>query len=181
MKVVWGSTETSSAMAAWVAPRIPWMFGTQFGNCIACMVVDDLEQIIAGVVFHNWAPHYASIDMSVASITPRWLTKKIISEILAYAFDFAGVKRITVVTPADRSTSVWRFLEHFPFIREGTHKLGLGTQDAATWRLLQSEWLANRFNIVRVKRLPDLPPKSSRRNGRYVYVERRSLGGEKRP
>lgn len=180
MRVVWGNPETSISMAAWVSARIPHMFGMQFGNNISCMVVDEINVPLGGVVYHNWAPHYASIDMSVASASPRWLTKKIISEIMAYPFDFAGVQRITVVTPADRSTSVWRFLERFPFTREGTHKLGLGTQDACTWRLLKSEWASHRLNVGAVKicnPLPVLP----RKNGRLVYVERRPLSGKERP
>jgi RimJ/RimL family protein N-acetyltransferase len=166
VKLVWGDLEASPAMAAWVADKIPHMNGVPFGPCIAGIVGDANAKPIAGVVFTNYTPQYKSIDLSTASISHRWLTRNILSEIFRYPFKQLGVERITVVTPANRQTSIWRFLERFPFTREGHHRLGLGTQNAVTWSLLASDWATNRFNLERVLAVAPLAPVGAKRRRR---------------
>lgn len=176
MRVVWGNSQTSAAMAQWVADQIPHMNGVGFPPCIALLVGDWQAQPLGGVVFHNYMPQYKSIDMSIAASDPRWLTQNVISEILRYPFSQLGVRRITAITPSNRETSIWRFLQRFGWRLEGHHRKGLGTIDAATWSLLSADWALHRFNVDRaVVRAPIQAAKPSRRS-RARSAKRRQRG-----
>lgn len=78
--------ECDPRMADWVAQRIP-ACGRGFGDCRAFGVFRD-EEVIAGVVFHNWSPEFGTIEMSAASESRRWLTRPILHKIFAYPFGF---------------------------------------------------------------------------------------------
>lgn len=172
---MWGDAQTSIPMATWIGARIPHMNGGDFGVAvIAAMIGSEDAKPIAGIVYHNYLPQYGNIDMSVATDSPRWLTKNIISEIMRYPFKQLKVRRITVVTPANRQTSVWRFLTKFGFRQEGRIRQGLGTKDAVIWGLLASEWASSPFNADRVvihgkvSRPSSNAPRSHRRRKRSV-------------
>jgi RimJ/RimL family protein N-acetyltransferase len=153
VRIVYG---LDTVVARWVALHIPQMaHNPDFGPCVAVGIADSNETPIGGVVWHNYHPHYRSIEVSCASESSKWLTRPIISEIFRYAFDQLKVARITAITPA-KPTSASRFLETFGFRPEGVIRKGLGDDDAVVWGLLDSEWKFNRFNdrrpVSRIKR-----------------------------
>lgn len=146
MRLMYGHDEM---VAAWVAARVSHVGAEGFGPCVALGVADTNLNPIGGVVFHDWAPHYASIQISIAATNPKWLTRNIVSEILRYPFAGLKVQRLTAITPPDKAASVWRFLTKLGFREEGRVRKGLGTEDAVVWGLLASEWRTNRFNVDR--------------------------------
>lgn len=64
-----------------------------FGNCVVMGVVDN-ETLIAGVVFHNFSPENKTIELSAASISRRWLTRRVLHAMFDYAFDRAGCQMV---------------------------------------------------------------------------------------
>lgn len=105
---------------------------------------------LAGVVFHDFHPQYRSVSMSIAADSPKWLSKPIISGIMAYPFTQLGAGRITAITaPRESAASIWRFLLKFGFSQEGRVRKGLGDADAIVWGLLASEWRISKFNVSR--------------------------------
>ncbi len=141
MRCVWGQDE---AVAEWVSARIPHMAGDDFGPCRAVGVASQNGRALAGVVFSNYQPKCRSIELSFAAETPRWLSRRLICEILAYPFDQLGCQRLTTITPR-KARPARRFLDAFGFKREGLVRKGFGDDDAVISGLLQREWLASRW------------------------------------
>lgn len=155
--------QTTALIAAWTASRIPAMKGYGFGPCVAMAVVDRNNQPMAGIIFHDEHPQYQSVSMSIAADSRKWLTRSIISGILAYPFTTIGVGRITAITaPRESATSIWQFLEKFGFQHEGRVRKGLGDADAHLWGLLDSEWRFHRYNLARAV---ERPKRRRRRRG----------------
>lgn len=144
MRLVLGQDQ---AVAAWTKARIGHC--NDWGPYAAIGVADSGENLIAGVVYNNWHPHYKSIEISTASDSRRWLTKSLITGIFAYPFMQLGCQRVTAATPRNAHTAR-QFLETFGFQPEGIVRLGFGTQDAFIWGLLASEWATHRYNLGRV-------------------------------
>ncbi len=167
MKLSFGN---DALWAGWVAERVPHMNGGDFGPCVTLGIVGEDNYPVAGVVFHEYQPQYGNAMISVASDTPRWLTKPLITGIMRVPFVQYGLTRLTAITPPG-ATSVSRFLTKFGFRREGVVRMGLGNQDAWIWGLLASEWRFNRFNLdrpVATTRAPNSAPsgRRARRRGK---------------
>ena len=137
--------DQSDAVAAWVAERIPHMASAaDFGPCAAIGVAGADGRPLGGVVFSNWQPRFANIEVSFASESPRWLTRNLIRAILAYPFDQLACARLTAITPK-KARPARAFLDHFGFKREGVIRKGFGADDAIVSGLLRREWAASRW------------------------------------
>lgn len=42
--------------------------------------------LVGGVVYHNWTPHAGTIELSAGSLSAKWLTRRLIGQLLAYPF-----------------------------------------------------------------------------------------------
>ena len=142
MRLVFGD---DARVAAWVAGRIAWLPPEGFGPSAAIGVVGEDGRPLGGVVFSNYQRFYRSIDMSGAAASPRWLTRRLISQILAYPFGQLDCLRITAVTPR-KAASARRLLEKLGFKREGAARLGFGMHGTAIiYGLLQADWRRGPF------------------------------------
>lgn len=139
-------------VAGWCAVQIPHMNGEGFGPCSAIGFTDKLDRPAGGIVYHAFQPQYGNIQISFVVTNPKCLSRHLLTALLRYPFVQLGVQRVTVITPADERTSVWRFLSKFGFAREGRIRKGLGTEDAIIWGLLESEWRGHRYNVERIKK-----------------------------
>lgn len=141
-------------VAAWVAQRIPQMAGMPFAGVTWAIGVEaDNGVPLGGVVFSNHVPAWRTIDISFASESPRWLTKRLISGIMAYPFDQLGVRRLTSYTPK-KNKRARTFIDTFGFVREGCLWRGCGTDDVIVSRFSDRDWTESRFNMKRVKPIP---------------------------
>jgi RimJ/RimL family protein N-acetyltransferase len=82
--------------------------------------------------------------VSFASETPRWLTRNLIRQILAYPFDQLACQRLTAITPK-KARAARAFLDHFGFKREGVVRRGFGADDAIVSGLMKREWVRSRW------------------------------------
>lgn len=133
----------SQPVAQWVAEQIGR--GIEWGPCEAIGVADTQDNLIGGVVFNNYQPHFGNIEVSFASIRRDWLTPKLVAGILAYPFDQLGVRRITCLTPK-RNRAARQFLKKFGFVEEGNVRGGFGDDDMIVSGLLASEWRKHKFH-----------------------------------
>jgi len=79
------------------------------------------------------------IEMTVASISPRWASKGNLQAFFAYPFHQLGVRRVQAQT-ASENTKVRRFLERLGFQFEGIARLAhYQGGDAAFYSMLKSE------------------------------------------
>jgi RimJ/RimL family protein N-acetyltransferase len=153
--------DKSDLVCAWVASLIPQMRGEGFGPAARGIGVEDSTGTpLGGVVIHSWTPAFRNAEISFASVSPRWLTRRMISGILAYPFDQMEVQRLTSLTPK-RNVPARRFVELFGFKREGVVRLGFGDDDMVVSGLLRSEWATSRFNLRRDPGEPIERPKTS--------------------
>ena len=155
MKLVSGPF--SQPVAHWVGEQIGK--DIEWGPCEAIGVADEEDNLIGGVVFSNYQPHFGNIEVSFASIRRDWLTPRLITGILSYPFSQLGVRRITCLSPK-RNRSARQFLKKFGFVEEGNIRGGFGTDDMIISGLLASEWAGHRFNVGKSQResLPSVSP-----------------------
>lgn len=142
----------SDLVAEWAKRRIPHMRNTNgFGPCEAFGVIggEDGAELLGAVIYHNYCPWYRSIEWSAAAKTPNWLTRDIINDIVAYAFDKLGCVRITAAIPK-KAIRVREFHRRFGFKQEGLVRRGFGNDDATVYGLLRSDWAKSPFNLSRV-------------------------------
>jgi RimJ/RimL family protein N-acetyltransferase len=142
VNVLYGHTEY---IRAWVRSRIGVMAGADFGPSTALGVMDG-SRLIAGAVFHDWQPTFKTIQISCAADTPRWAKRGIMGELLSYPFDQIGVNRVTCITAMDDKRTR-RFLDGLGMTLEGIGVAAFGERDAASYRLLKTEWEVGRFYL----------------------------------
>lgn len=79
-------------VAQWVSVRI-WGKPDQFKACRA-MGVFRGRDLVAGLVFHEWVPDAGTIEVSAAAADRRWLTRRVATEAMSYAFDLCGCQMV---------------------------------------------------------------------------------------
>lgn len=94
-------------------------------------------KIIAGVVYHNYRPPY-NIEMSIASISPKWATKRNLGHFFRYPFNQLGLPRVTAIVSA-KAESVQKFLERLDFIKEGEMRNAHPDGNAFIYGLLRED------------------------------------------
>lgn len=150
MRLLYGHSED---VIAWVGWRIPLTrkrlerdpTASPFGPAQAIGVINEAGVLVAGVVYHNYDPDCLSVEMSFAADTPKWLTRKLICELLGYPFNALGINRVNACTPVT-ATDALRFIERFGFRREGVATDGFGPGcNAIISRLLKREWVKTKW------------------------------------
>jgi hypothetical protein len=92
MDYVYGHNEI---VADAVASMIPAMHGRGFGKCTAIGVLDGAS-LVAGIVYHNWEPDAAIIEMSVAALPGvPWLSRETIRRMYEYPFIQLNCQMVT--------------------------------------------------------------------------------------
>ena len=123
-------------VAEWVKERVKYS-GNGWKDYTAIGVMDK-EVMVAGVVYHDYHGH--SIQMSIATETPKWASRRIIGLLFDYPFRQLGCVRVTALTSPDNHASrnmLWRL----GFKREGRVRKGYGTTDTLIYGLLREEAL----------------------------------------
>jgi RimJ/RimL family protein N-acetyltransferase len=73
-------------ISRWVAERIPHCHGRSFEHSKAIGVMDD-EQLIGGMVYHNWEPEAGIIEISAAAVPHSgWYTRETMARMYQYPF-----------------------------------------------------------------------------------------------
>lgn len=160
MRLVW---DEPAEVTQWVGERLPYRMGAaDFGPCQAVGVLSTAGAPLGGVVFHNYRGRTRDIELTFASATPRWLTRRIITGIMAYPFHQLACQRVTSVTPK-RNRPSRIFQEVFGFKREGLVRRGYLDDDAVIAGLLAEEWAASPFNLDRPEGVTTWRPYSQMR------------------
>ena len=110
------------------------MYG-DFGNCTGVGIVQD-NTLLAGVVYYAY--RHPNIEMSIASVSPKWCTRSVLRHLFNYPFNQLGCERITVFVDADNQ-AVQKFDERLGFVREGVLRKAHPRGDAIIYGMLKSE------------------------------------------
>ena len=116
-----------------------------FGACTALGVVLE-DNLIAGVVYHNYRD--TNIEMSIATLSPRWASRNTLFCIFAYPFNQLGVKRVTCLIDTLNESCI-NLVERLGFTHEGTLREAHPNGDAEIYGMLKAEcrWLKNEQKI----------------------------------
>lgn len=120
-------------IAEWVRVRLDMPSG--FGDCLGLGIVQG-GRIIAGIVYYCYRP--PNIEMAVASITPRWATRKTLKAAFAIPFQTLNCSRVTALVDTD-APEIRRFDERLGFVHEGTLRQAHPNGDAEVYGMLKSE------------------------------------------
>jgi RimJ/RimL family protein N-acetyltransferase len=126
-----------------VASRIP---GCErgFGECKTIGVVDKEGVLIGGVVYHNWNPESAVIEMSGASDSKRWLTKPNLHGIFAYPFDQLECQMV-VMRCSEHNKMLLNILDRYGFDIERIERLRGRDEAEMICTLTDDKWRTGRF------------------------------------
>lgn len=118
------------------------ILGVRFdpSQCVCIASLDDNGQPLGVVVFSRFMEH--NVELSVASVSPRFLTRKFLNVLFHYAFITAGKTRITAVIE-DGNINALDMDKRLGFTEEGRLKGWYGEKDGILLRMLRSEctWL----------------------------------------
>lgn len=114
-----------------------------FKDAQSLAILED-NKLIGGIVYTHWTGN--DIQLSIATISPRWATRRTLGAIFGYVFDRCGCKRCTVLVGHCNEKSrdlVYRLgfrLEGL--LRESSE----GDGDLEVWGLVKSEckWITPR-------------------------------------
>lgn len=109
------------------------------------MAVFDQGQLIAGFVFYDYDADAGVMQISGASSTPRWLTKRTLFALFDYPFNKAGCQTVVMrVDPAN--TRLARILTSYGFQRFDLPRLRGRDKDEALYILHDDVWRNNGFH-----------------------------------
>lgn len=96
--LLFGHTADVAAFVAQFGERV------DFGKCQAIGFLNPEGVLEAGVVYHDWNPEAEVIEMSGASVNPRWLTRERGRLIFDYPFHQIGCQAVyTRTTPGNKA------------------------------------------------------------------------------
>ncbi len=114
-------------------------------NLRAIGIIDERNELIAGIVYFNYNPEAGTIEMSVEALPKqRWLTPTTLGVMFQYPFVHCGCQMLITKTMA-RSTHVLRMLAAMNFSLIRIPRAGGRNEDGVLALLTQEDWLASRF------------------------------------
>jgi RimJ/RimL family protein N-acetyltransferase len=145
--ITWGiaaNGQETAILARWVAEHIWPGRNREFGNCRGMAVIDG-DELIAGIVYHNYEPDAQIIEISAASISKRWLTKETLRVMFQMPFrDFGCQALVMRVAPADKP--LHRMLKAYGFEMYVLPRLRGRDEDEHVFILTDDAWASNKFN-----------------------------------
>ena len=73
--------------------NIDALFTLDGGKCQVKAVDRDGEELLAAVLFHDYIPG-VRMEMSIASVSPKWCNRRVLFECFNYCFNICDIKRI---------------------------------------------------------------------------------------
>lgn len=108
------------------------------------MGVADGGQIIGACLFHNWHPDEGVIELTSASVSPRWLSRPVLRAMFGYAFD--DLKCQAAVMRVDpENARMCRIASAFGFTRYDIPRLRGRNKAEALFILGDDEWRGGKF------------------------------------
>ena len=114
-------------------------------NLRAIGIIDERNELIAGIVYFNYNPEAGTIEMSVEALPKqRWLTPTTLAVMFQYPFIHCGCQMLITKTMA-RSTHVLRMLAAMNFALILHPRAGGRYEDGVVAQLTYEDWLDSKF------------------------------------
>jgi len=140
MRLLYGHDADVERFISQLVPGCEDGFGAS--RCVG--VIDSKGYLVAGWAWHGWNPHAGTIEFSGASITPKWMTRAILNELFAYAFNTVGCQMV-MTRNSVTNTRLHRQLKNYGFTRFDVPRLFGRDEDGVFWTLTDSDWKKSRY------------------------------------
>lgn len=123
------------------ASSVIWDVGQDVFGPHSTMGVYEDDELIAGVVYHNWHEKSGVMEISCGSTTKRWLQPKVLKALFTFPFEMVGAQMV-VLRVSERNTALVRLLRRFGF--KGVLVPRLRGRDEDEWilTLTDDDWKA---------------------------------------
>lgn len=133
-------------MADWVAARI-WGRTGAFDSFKAMGVASANGRLVAGLVFHNWEPDAGVIEVSAAAVDRKWLTRRVATAAMTYAFKDCACQMVTA-RHDERNTPARKIWVALGSTETRIPRLYGRDADGIVATLTDEAWAASKFNEV---------------------------------
>lgn len=128
--VVWAQ---DPILVQWVNDQLqvrfkPW-------EVITCAHVQG-DQLLCVIVFSRFTTW--GCEVTVASTSPKWCTRKFLKEAFAYPFVMCGYQRVTFITTPENQKAITA-CQKVGAVYEATLKKWFGDRDGLVYRMLKEE------------------------------------------
>ena len=106
---------------------------------------DKAGNALGAAIYQNYYPDTGVIEMSAASVSPRWLTRPFLREMFGYPFNQLGCQAVVLRCDVD-NTRLDRILKAYGFTRHDVPRLRGRNRDEAIYVLAEEVWRANGFH-----------------------------------
>lgn len=145
MRIVWAADQRQKKLlSTWISNQIWPRQQRDFGNCQGLAVLDG-DELIAGVIYHNWEPESGVIEMSSAAIDKRWLTRPVLKAMFEYPFIECHCQAV-VLRVADDNKPMHRIAKAYGFEHYIIPRLRGREANENVFVLTDDAWKTNRFN-----------------------------------
>lgn len=133
----------SGPVAQFVAESIP---GCErgFGPCVA-MGVFDKDDLVGGVVFHNWNPESGVMEMSGAATSGRWLTRPVLWAMHEYIFETAQCQ-LAIQRVSEKNKRMLRIATAYGYEKHLIPRLRGRDEAECIMTLTDDDWRASKFH-----------------------------------
>jgi RimJ/RimL family protein N-acetyltransferase len=142
MTPLYGHDQT---VAYFVAQFIPGCEIRGFSENYRAIGVLHGEDLIGGLVYHNWNPEAGVIEFSGASVNRRWLTRSILKALFSYPFEGVGCQMVCARV-SERNTHLIRMLRAYGFHDVTVPRLFGRDENALVFTLTIEDWESNGFH-----------------------------------
>lgn len=120
--------QENAALLQWAAKRIPWMQPSPAMKALGVVEGPDLSHpLLAVCIYHGYVapmlidgkPWYGVCEISFAAASPKWATRRTISNLLRIPFLQYNCRKVTTVIPSTNKRAI-RFNEGIGLKPEGT-------------------------------------------------------------
>ena len=140
MKLIYGQHPEIERFIARGLPHLD----NGFGECVTIGVANRKNELIGGMVYHNWQPSYGVIEMSGLSIDPNWLTLTILHDLFSYPFDQIKCQ-LVVMRVSENNKRLDRILTAYGFEKYRIPRLRGRNESETIWTLTEENWRDNKF------------------------------------
>jgi RimJ/RimL family protein N-acetyltransferase len=116
-----------------------------FGRCKTIGVIDDEGRLIAGLVYFNYDPKAATIEIGAAAVTPRWFNRAVYRRMFEYAFIECGCQMVFTRVRADNEPLLSQFAR-MNFNLTAVPRMYGRSEDGVLCTLTDDQWLDSRLS-----------------------------------
>ena len=119
--------------------------GGGFGRCKTIGMIDGEGRLIAGLVYFNYDPKAAAIEIGAAAITPRWFNRATYRRMFEYPFIECGCQMVYGRVRADNEQLLSQ-LARMNFNLTIVPRMYGRSEDGVICTLTDDQWLDSRLS-----------------------------------